>query len=507
MWSYKDIRSNAFETTFKRGFKAWLVLVAVCFIFVFLGSTDSEQLAIFNEFDRLWGTELLQDNMKVIDTYIAEDLSQKYEFFASGYFKTLVNLLSQRYSWLVNLLAANFAYFQRNSGEVIVLLFVSGLVLGIFKLFVRNVFDIGKCRYAMESRFQESPRIRRIFAPFHKKYLWNEIKVMATYKLVLFLWQLTIVGFFIKEYEYGMVPYLLAENPDISWRDAKKLSSQMTRGYKWKMFLTELSYIYVWILKLVPLVGFCVAYPLEAELRSEIYFTLRERYGDKTYFIETAFDREPYVLSGESVEEFILEDTVLSADELKGDVVAKVETLGGGYRLTDYIMFFFSFSIVGWIWEVFLFVVEDHILCNRGTLYGPWLPIYGVGGVVMIYLLSRFKNHSIKLFSLSMLICSALEYLTSWLLDYFNNASYWDYTGRFINLNGRICLTGMVMFGLAGLFGVYIAAPHISAALERFGRKKTIALCTVLSALFVADLVCVIIFGFNSGEGVGMTLS
>ena len=51
-------------------------------------------------------------------------------------------------------------------------------------------------------------------------------------------------------------------------------------------------------------------------------------------------------------------------------------------------LFFFTFSFAGWLWEVLLHVFTDHAVVNRGVLYGPWLPIYGFGGVLIVLLLA-----------------------------------------------------------------------------------------------------------------------
>lgn len=505
MWSYKTLRSNAWKTAFRKGFMAWAALFAVCFLFSFLGADGGGQTSF--QIDNIGiETAVSQDNMEIIDTYIADHVTDKMGKVGGEVFSAVVNAFSSDYSWLVNLLAANFAYFKRNSGEVIAMLLITGFILGAAKLFIQNVLVIGKCRYCMEARFQKKTLIRRSFAPFHKKYLKNEIKVMIIYNLTLAMWALTFVGWVYKSYQYRMVPYLLAENPQISWREAKTVSKQMTAGYKMKMFLTDLSFIYIWILKAVPIAGLAVALPLEAQLKTETYFYLRERSENKDSFVEEGFNAEPFVVSQESVESFSLDDTVLTVDELRGSVTANVRRLRGEYNLIDYIAFFFAFAFVGWAWEVLLYLVRDHVLVNRGTLYGPWLPIYGVGGVIIIFLLGHFKANKGKLFVLGMLLCGVVEYAASWVLDYFSNASYWDYHSDFMNLNGRIYLVGLVAFGLGGLFGVYIAAPRISVLLDKIGRKKSITICATLAALFIADLICVAIFGFNSGEGVGKTL-
>ena len=147
--------------------------------------------------------------------------------------------------------------------------------------------------------------------------------------------------------------------------------------------------------------------------------------------------------------------------------------------------------------------MQHHELVNRGTLYGPWLPIYGCGGVAIIFLLNRFKNNPTRLFLMTVGLCGVLEYAASLILDFIYNASYWDYKEMFLNLNGRICFAGLLLFGIGGMFGIYIAGPKIREMMRSLPRRKQILICAVLVALFAADLICVAIFGFNSGSGVG----
>ena len=104
---------------------------------------------------------------------------------------------------------------------------------------------------------------------------------------------------------------------------------------------------------------------------------------------------------------------------------------------------------------------------------------------------------------MAVVLCAALEYLSSFLLDFLFNSSYWDYKTMFMNVNGRICLAGLLAFGIGGLFGVYVAAPGIARLAERFSQKAQRIAAVVLIALFVTDMICCFIFGFNSGSGVG----
>jgi len=146
----------------------------------------------------------------------------------------------------------------------------------------------------MESRFEKETPVRRIFAPFHRQYILNEIKVLFIYHFVLFLWLFTVIGFFYKGMQYCLVPYIVAENPSITWKEARELSRKMTDGYKWKMFTVKLGAWYILILNAVPLVNLLFSKPYEITLDGELYFWRRSQMTDRMFFIETAFDGVPY---------------------------------------------------------------------------------------------------------------------------------------------------------------------------------------------------------------------
>lgn len=86
------------------------------------------------------------------------------------------------------------------------------------------------------------------------------------------------------------------------------------------------------------------------------------------------------------------------------------------YSISSYILFFFTFSFVGWLWEVLLHVFIDHTVVNRGVLYGPWLPIYGFGGVLILLLLRRFAEKPLQVFLMTMLTAGTMEFVTGTVL-------------------------------------------------------------------------------------------
>lgn len=172
-----------------------------------------------------------------------------------------------------------------------------------------------------------------------------------------------------------------------------------------------------------------------------------------------------------------------------------------GYSLLEYIYFFFFFAVAGWIWECSLYLVRDHVLVNRGTKYGPWVPIYGYGGILVILLLYRFRHSKLRVFLYGILISTVFEYLTSVVLEYGLNVVYWDYSEDFLNFQGRISLVSSLMFGVFSLLGTYVFAPVVTAILRKMSPKTRRNVAIVLCCLYGLDILACIIFGFNPASG------
>ena len=103
-----------------------------------------------------------------------------------------------------------------------------------------------------------------------------------------------------------------------------------------------------------------------------------------------------------SSEEILMETKALNIHPAAAAAAKKPELdYNRKYSVTSYILMFFVISFIGWLWEVGLHLVTDGAFVNRGTMFGPWLPIYGTGGVGAILLLRRFgKNKLVLHFSI-----------------------------------------------------------------------------------------------------------
>ena len=150
---------------------------------------------------------------------------------------------------------------------------------------------------------------------------------------------------------------------------------------------------------------------------------------------------------------------------------------------------FFIFCIAGWLWEVSHHLITHGVLVNRGAMHGPWLPIYGSGVVMIAVLLYRLRSRPLLEAAAITVLCGAVEYLTSYFMELARGMRWWDYTGYFLNLNGRISGEGLAMFTIGGMLAVYLLIPIIDGMVIRVRPRLLISVCLALMLCFMGDAV------------------
>lgn len=151
-------------------------------------------------------------------------------------------------------------------------------ILGIlYTIFIGNIIVVGKSRYFIKNHY-ENPELSEIFSGFKDNYL-NVVKIMFLMDLKTLLWLfLFIVPGIIKAYEYSMIPYLLAENPNLSTSQVFSLSKQMTTGQKMDLFVLDLSFL-GWIIlgALCCGIGLLFVQPYPEATKAEVYLILKQQ--------------------------------------------------------------------------------------------------------------------------------------------------------------------------------------------------------------------------------------
>lgn len=592
----KEIKTRARQTVKKH----YMMLVMVSLIAVFLGLQSSS----FDNFVRMYSSESVgtaaegktDTRVAVGNTGLVDVLNQtmsgnteegrqlsealkKEEIERSGKENRILGRSRGALSKIVNGITSGslFVMFvsginslsgSKNLGSLILIMLAFAGVLG-FQFLIVNTYTVISARMFLEGRiYDKLPAQRFVFLLRVKR--WMKVSLaMLKYSIYQTLWTLTVIGGVIKYYSYSQVPYILAENPDLTGREAITLSRRMMRGHKWERFLLDCSFIGWSILGACTFglsevfyslpyqsASFCEYYVrlrgkakesgiLGAELLNDRYLyeraaddVLWEAYMDVLEWEEDAELQEERpggirrvladwfgILLGSSQEERAYEERRerevrlgMLKDAAEGRMYPgrlsrfpeaakqkRVETFHymRRYSVWSLVLLFFIFSFIGWCWEVSLHLVLDGVFVNRGALHGPWLPIYGSGGVLLLTLLNRVRSSPVKEFFCIIFVCGMVEYWTSYYLEVvYDGMKWWDYSGYFLNLNGRICAEGLLVFGIGGMVFVYIAAPLLDNRIRVIRKQVLVWSCLLLLGMYAADTV------YSAGhpnEGDGIT--
>lgn len=159
-------------------------------------------------------------------------------------------------------------------------------------------------------------------------------------------------------------------------------------------------------------------------------------------------------------------------------------------KAVEYILFFFFYSIIGWISEVIYCSIKDKKFTNRGFLFGPICPIYGTGAISMLLALSWCKKWPVVVFLLGVVVCDIVEYLTSVIMEKLFHARWWDYSKKKFNLHGRICLEHSCYWGIFSVLLIYLIHPLGAAKLALLVPYEwKVRIMLVVLTLFAVDLI------------------
>ena len=166
----------------------------------------------------------------------------------------------------------------------------------------------------------------------------------------------------------------------------------------------------------------------------------------------------------------------------------------GGFWTAAYVFLFCAF--IGWVWEVTYCYVKHGIWVERGFLIGPYLPIYGIGGLLIYLLKTNSKKGPLNLFFTSVGVAGIVEYVASFVLELIYYKRWWDYSGKFLNINGRVYFFGLIFFGIAGCAGAYFVIPAWLRLVCKMKRRTAIIIGSLLLTVFFSDVAISLLLQF-----------
>lgn len=491
----KEIKRNA-RTNLKNGYFKNVIFVFLCTIILSGGFTYTTRSILEIDTANEAVTEILVNKDKLSNSEIIDELiykgileidtnEEKESKYTSGVLAVFFNEITRSGSFTFGILNGINKLVFEEKVSVGILIITGNLIVFLISILFIKVFEINKNRYFLEQRRYKETKIEKILFSYKIDRTIHLSYILFIKNLKEFLWMFTIIGFPIKHYEYSMIPYILAENPNIKMKDAFTISKELTNGEKWNLFKLDLSLIGWTLLSSLTfkLSGIFYSNVYNECIYAENYMTLRN--SKKCTKKELLNDK---YLNIKEIKEGSYPDEKFTIQPSKNKKWYKLD-YNKNYNVQTYILFFLSFAIIGWLWEVFYHFINHGTFVNRGTMHGPWLPIYGWGGILILILLKKFRDSPMKLFISSCILCGIIEYITAWYLETFNNLKYWDYTGYFLNLHGRICLEGLLLFGIGGCGFVYLLAPLLDNFYKKIKLKIRTVLCIILLSLFIIDFI------------------
>ncbi|MBM6854393.1 hypothetical protein H6B11_09510 [Mediterraneibacter glycyrrhizinilyticus] len=157
------------------------------------------------------------------------------------------------------------------------------------------------------------------------------------------------------------------------------------------------------------------------------------------------------------------------------------------YYLSQWIIFFFIYSFVGWIWESCYVSAKKRRWVNRGFMHGPLLPLYGSGAVVILIFTISVRGNGVLVFFLGMFAATVLEYFTGTAMERLFHVRYWDYRNVKFNLNGYICPAASFCWGCFSVLMTEVVHPPVEQVVLDIPLNITEYAALILSIVAAVD--------------------
>lgn len=261
--------------------KNYLIAFLVCAIVAFLsGSFANNGINFSSDFEV--SKKNFDEAKEMYKKYKEDSLNSEDIFINKGPFymdkelKDSLNNVSDEFNISFNGNPENKKILIGIVGAIIFAFLMAAIIGALISIFVVNVFLVGQCKFFLNVK--DKPDVSDIFYGFAGGRYRNSVKIMFSMNLKIFLWSLLfIVPGIIKTYEYLMIPYLLAENPEISSTEAFAKSKEMMEGYKWFAFTLRLSFIGWFLLgSLLPFIGLVLVNTWVQSTFCEFYLARRD---------------------------------------------------------------------------------------------------------------------------------------------------------------------------------------------------------------------------------------
>lgn len=159
-----------------------------------------------------------------------------------------------------------------------------------------------------------------------------------------------------------------------------------------------------------------------------------------------------------------------------------------GITMPQIFAYFIIYSILGYIGEtLFAFLAGGVIESRQSFLYGPFCAIYGLGAVVMIIGLQKFKKRKITLIIAGIILGAITEYLVSLIGEVVFGVKWWDYSDMAFNIHGRICAAYSLLWGVIALVFVKYVNPKVDKFINQIPMRTLKTVTSIIMIFLLCD--------------------
>lgn len=160
-----------------------------------------------------------------------------------------------------------------------------------------------------------------------------------------------------------------------------------------------------------------------------------------------------------------------------------------GIYFEHWLFMFFVFTFIGWIHETTVESLYHRKFVNRGSLKGPYIPVYGFGGCAIILCAEHFRYNGFFVFLAGMIGCTILEYFTGYLMEKLFKRQFWDYSMMKLVYKNRISLLSSLCWGLLSLFMIYLLFPFMKWLGYQLGSTFMTVFDCIMLVIFAIDII------------------
>ncbi len=154
------------------------------------------------------------------------------------------------------------------------------------------------------------------------------------------------------------------------------------------------------------------------------------------------------------------------------------------YTIMQWLFFFYFYCFFGWCFESAYVSIKKRKPVNRGFMRGPFLPLYGTGGIMMLLVSMPFQDNVVLVYIAGCVGATVLEYVTGVVMEALFKVRYWDYSKNKFNFQGHICLGSSLAWGFLTVF----MTEWLHKPVERFVLSIPEGVLTVVTLILTAGI-------------------